>query len=138
MFSKFATEWIPVAQITAAHFLLQSLFMCQRLSSREIFSRAHSALAQAFLSAVFLILSTFFFITAISIIPFADAFAIVSIKPFIIFLFGKFVLGETVIVRLLRVCPIAFEGVFTCHATKFKAFDYIAFLPVIEAFSFTF
>ena len=102
VFSKLAAERIPVAQITAARFLLQSLFMCPvLLYLGRSFWVPTTLLPMLFLRAMFLIFSTFFFVTAISDMPLADALAIVFIEPFFILLFGKFVLGETGGVRRL-------------------------------------
>ena len=139
VFSKLAAEQIPVAQITAARFLLQSLFMCPVLFYLGRSLRVPIAfLPKLFLRATFLILSSFFFVTAISVMPLADALAIVFIEPFIILLFGKFVLGETVGVRRLGACLAAFGGVLLVIQPSFAAFGYVALLPLIVAFSFAF
>ena len=139
VFSKLAAERIPVAQITTARFLLQSLFMCPVLFYLgKSFSVPIALLPMLFLRAVFLIFSTFFFVTAISVMPLADALAIVFIEPFIILLFGKFVLRETVGVRRLGACLIGFVGVLLVIQPSFAAFGYVAFLPLIVAFSFAF
>ena len=139
VFSKLAAERIPVAQITAARFLLQSLFMFPVLFYLgKSFRVPIALLPMLFLRAVFLIFSTFFFVTAISVMPLADALAIVFIEPFIILLFGKFVLRETVGVRRLGACLIGFGGVLLVIQPSFAAFGYVAFLPLIVAFSFAF
>ncbi len=139
VFSKLAAEQIPVAQITAARFLLQSLFMCPVLFYLgKSFRVPIALLPMLFLRAVFLIFSTFFFVTAISVMPLADALAIVFIEPFIILLFGKFVLRETVGVRRLGACLIGFGGVLLVIQPSFATFGYVALLPLIVAFSFAF
>ena len=139
VFSKLAAERIPVAQITAARFLLQSLFMFPVLFYLgKSFRVPIALLPMLFLRAVFLIFSTFFFVTAISVMPLADALAIVFIEPFIILLFGKFVLRETVGVRRIGACLIGFGGVLLVIQPSFAAFGYVAFLPLIVAFSFAF
>ena len=139
VFSKLAAERIPVAQITAARFLLQSLFMFPVLFYLgKSFRVPIALLPMLFLRAVFLIFSTFFFVTAISVMPLADALAIVFIEPFIILLFGKFVLRETVGVHRQGACLIGFGGVLLVIQPSFAAFGYVAFLPLIVAFSFAF
>ncbi len=139
VFSKLAAEQIPVAQITAARFLLQSLFMCPVLFYLgKSFRVPIALLPMLFLRAAFLIFSTFFFVTAISVMPLADALAIVFIEPFIILLFGKFVLRETVGVRRLGACLLGFGGVLLVIQPSFATFGYVAFLPLIVAFSFAF
>ena len=139
VFSKLAAERIPVAQITVARFLLQFLFMCPMLFYLgKSFRVPIALLPMLFLRAVFLIVSTFFFVTAISVMPLADALAIVFIEPFIILLFGKFVLRETIGVRRLGACLIGFGGVLLVIQPSFAAFGYVAFLPLIVAFSFAF
>ena len=139
VFSKLAVQKIPVGQITAARFLLQSLFMCPVLFylGRSLHVQM-ALLPMLFLRAVFLIFSTFFFITAISVMPLADALVIVFIEPFLILLFGKFVLGETVGVRRLGACLVGFGGVLLVIQPSFAAFGYVALLPLIVAFSFAF
>ena len=93
VFSNLAAERIPVAQITAARFLLQSLCMCPVLFYLgKSFRVPVALLPMLFLRAVFLNFSTFFLATAISVMPLADALAIVFIEPFIILRFGRFVL----------------------------------------------
>ena len=109
---------------------------CTHLSW-AFFARAYGAFAYAFLRAVF-DFPTFFFITAISVMPLADALAIVFIEPFLILLFGKFVLGETVGVRRLGACIVGFGGVLLVIQPSFAAFGYVALLPLIVAFSFAF
>ena len=139
VFSKLAAEKIPVAQITAARFLLQSLFMFPVLLYLGRSLRLPMALLpMLLLRAVFLIFSTFFFVTAISVMLLADALAIVFIEPFIILLFGKFVLGEMVGIRRLGACLVGFGGVLLVIQPSFAAFGYVALFPLLVAFSFAF
>ena len=79
VFSKLVTDQIPVAKIKSVCFLPRSLFLCPVFFSWVFFVRAYGVFAYAFLRPVFLIFSTVFFVTAISVMPLADTLAIVFI-----------------------------------------------------------
>jgi len=56
--------------------------------------------------ALLLLSATFCFITAIRVMPLADALAIVFVAPFIVLLVGKFYLGEDVGPRRIGACIV--------------------------------
>jgi len=74
------------------------------------------------LRALLLLFATFCFITAIRMMPLADALAIVFVAPFIVLLFGKFYLGEDVGPRRIAACFVGFVGVLFVIQPSFAAF----------------
>lgn len=137
--AKLAADSIPVGQITAARFLVQCVFMApfiwlMRLSL-HVNRRQWIAL---FLRAVFLLIATFCFIAAISVMPLADALAIVFVAPFIVLLVGKFYLGETVGSRRVGAALVGFVGVLFVIQPSFAAFGAVALFPLGTAVCFAF
>jgi len=90
------------------------------------------------LRAVLLLFATFCFITAIRVMPLADALAIVFVEPFIVLLFGKLYLGEDVGPRRLGACIVGFVGVLCVIQPSFVAFGPVALIPLGTAVAFAF
>jgi len=88
--------------------------------------------------ALLLLFATFCFVAAISVMPLADALAIVFVAPFIVLLFGKFYLGEDVGPRRVAACFVGFIGVLFVIQPSFAAFGAVAFIPLGTAVSFAF
>lgn len=139
VFSKLATEAVSVGQITAARFLFQGLVMLPvvlalghglRLPARVLWP--------LFLRALFLALSTFAFVSAVTVMPVADALAIVFVEPFILLLWGRLVLHEPVGPRRLAASLIGFAGVLLVIQPSFQRFGLMALWPLATAMSFAF
>jgi drug/metabolite transporter (DMT)-like permease len=88
--------------------------------------------------AVLLMVSTFCFIAAISVMPLADALAIAFVSPFIVLLVGKFYLGEDVGPRRVGAAIVGFVGVLFVIQPSFAAFGAVALLPLGTAVGFAF
>jgi len=88
--------------------------------------------------ALLLLFATFCFITAIRVMPLADALAIVFVAPFIVLLFGKFYLGEDVGPRRIGACIVGFAGVLFVIQPSFAAFGAVALIPLGTAVAFAF
>lgn len=139
VFSKLATTSVPVAMITAARFVVQgavmlpvALLLGQRLwLSRDLFP----ALV---LRALCVTGSTFSFVSAVQVMPIADALAIAFVEPFIILLWGRFVMGEPVGTRRLVASLVGFAGVLLVIQPSFERFGPVALWPLGTAFSFAF
>jgi drug/metabolite transporter (DMT)-like permease len=88
--------------------------------------------------AVLLLVSTFCFIAAISVMPLADALAIVFVAPFIVLLVGKYYLGEDVGPRRAWAALVGFIGVLLVIQPSFAAFGAVALFPLGTAVGFAF
>ena len=135
--AKLATKDIPVGQITAARFVVQTVLMLPVCLMMGLSLRLKASLApRVALRALFLLLSTYFFIEAIRFMPLADALAIVFVEPFIILLFGKWMFGELIGPRRLIAAAVGFFGCLLVIQPSFAAFGYVALFPLGTAFSF--
>ncbi|WP_342747249.1 DMT family transporter [Oceaniglobus roseus] len=135
--AKLASDSVPVGQITAARFVVQCALMAPVIGIMGLslrIARAHW-LALLF-RAVFLLVATFCFIAAISVMPLADALAIVFVAPFIVLLVGRFHLGEEVGPRRVGAALVGFAGVLFVIQPSFSAFGAVALFPLGTAVSF--
>ena len=137
--AKLASTSVPVGQITAARFIIQCTLMApfiwvMRLSLRVTLRQCLPLILRALL----LLFATFCFITAIRVMPLADALAIVFVAPFIVLLFGKFYLGEDVGPRRVGACFVGFVGVLFVIQPSFAAFGVVALIPLGTAVAFAF
>lgn len=135
--AKLASASVPVGQITAARFLVQCVLMAPFVWILGLSLRVarEQWLALAF-RAVLLVASTFCFIAAISVMPLADALAIVFVAPFIVLLVGKFHLGEDVGPRRVGAAMVGFLGVLFVIQPSFSAFGTVALFPLGTAVGF--
>lgn len=137
--AKISSDSVPVGQITAARFIVQCALMVpvvwlMRLSLRVPRAQWPALLARATL----LLASTFCFIAAISVMPLADALAIVFVAPFIVLLVGKFYLSEDVGPRRVAAALVGFVGVLFVIQPSFAAFGAVALFPLGTAVGFAF
>ncbi|MCG6116100.1 MAG: DMT family transporter [Mesorhizobium sp.] len=135
--AKLASTSLPVGQITAARFLVQCVLMAPFVWIMGLSLRVARGqwLALTF-RAVLLVVSTFCFIAAISVMPLADALAIVFVAPFIVLLVGKFYLGEDVGPRRAGAAMVGFVGVLFVIQPSFAAFGAVALFPLGTAVGF--
>lgn len=135
--AKLASATIPVGQITTVRFLVQAALMAPivavmglsfRLMPREVWLTA--------LRAVFLILSTFTFVSAVAVMPIADALAIVFVEPFLLLFLGWAFFGEAVGPRRIAASAVGFLGCLLVIRPSFAAFGPVALYPLGTALSF--
>jgi drug/metabolite transporter (DMT)-like permease len=137
--AKLASSSIPVGQITAARFIVQCALMAPFIWIMGLSLRVARGHRLALVSrALFLLFATFCFITAIRVMPLADALAIVFVAPFIVLLVGKFYLGEDVGPRRVSAALVGFVGVLFVIQPSFAAFGAVAFIPLGTAVAFAF
>ena len=137
--AKLASSSVPVGQITAARFALQCALMAPFILSLGLSLRVPRAQwLPLILRALLLLFATFCFITAIRVMPLADALAIVFVAPFIVLLFGKFYLGEDVGPRRIVACMVGFVGALFVIQPSFSAFGAVALIPLGTAVAFAF
>jgi drug/metabolite transporter (DMT)-like permease len=137
--AKLASSSVPVGQITAARFVGQCLLMAPFVWIMGLSLRVARAQWPALVMRAFLLLvSTFCFVAAISVMPLADALAIVFVAPFIVLLVGKFYLGEDVGPRRAGAALVGFAGVLLVIQPSFDAFGAVALFPLGTAVGFAF
>ncbi len=137
--AKLASSSVPVGQITAARFIVQCVLMAPFIALMRVSMRvAREQWLPLVFRALLLLFATFCFVTAIRVMPLADALAIVFVAPFIVLLFGKFYLGEDVGPRRIAACFVGFVGVLFVIQPSFAAFGAVALIPLGTAVAFAF
>jgi drug/metabolite transporter (DMT)-like permease len=130
---------IPVGQITTARFVVQGLLMLPVVLFMGLSLRlTPRALAFTFLRAVFLILSTFSFVSGIAVMPVADALAIAFVEPFILLILGSLIFGDHVGPRRIAACAVGFGGALLVIQPSIAVFGMVALWPLGTAFFFAF
>ena len=135
--AKLAARTLPVGQITAARFVIQAALMlpvCLWLGLR--LRPGPGTTAMLLWRALFLVLSTYFFIAAIRVMPIADALAIVFVEPFIILFVAKYLFGDEIGPRRIGAAVVGFAGALLVIQPSLHAFGAVALLPLGTAVSF--
>ncbi len=137
--SKLAAATIPVGQITAARFLVQAVLMLPIVLLMGYGIRLPRGLIPlvAF-RGLLLILSTFTFVSAIAVMPVADALAIAFVEPFILLILGAAIFGDRVGPRRIGGCVVGFGGALLVIQPSLVTFGLIALWPLATAFFFAF
>lgn len=135
--AKLASDIHPTGQIAVARYLVQGaivlpIALALRLSWR--ISRRDWGLLV--LRAVFTLGSTISFVSAVTVMPLADALAIVFIEPFILMFMGWIFLGEQVGPRRVIASAIGFIGAIVVVQPGLLAFGYVALWPLAAGFFF--
>ncbi|MBN2631436.1 MAG: DMT family transporter [Rhodobacteraceae bacterium] len=137
--AKLASATIPVAQIVTARFVVQGGLMLPIILAMGIALRlTPRALGLISLRALFLILSTFSFVAAISVMPVADALAIAFVEPFILLILGRILFGDEVGPRRIAASVAGFLGALLVIQPSLSAFGLVALWPLGTAFFFAF
>ena len=135
--SKLAADKIPVAQITTSRFVLQAVLMAPMIGLLgHSFTMPRRLIWPMTLRAVLLIASTYCFVAAISVMPIADALAIVFVEPCILLVLGKWLLKEQIGPRRLGAAVVGFVGVVLVIQPSFAAFGAYALFPLATAVGF--
>ena len=135
--AKLAAASVPVGQITAARFLVQAVLMAPIvLLLGHSFRLTPRALRLTALRAVLLILSTFTFVSAVAVMPVADALAIAFVEPFLLLLLGWAVYGEAVGPRRIAACGVGFLGALLVIRPSLAIFGPVALYPLGTALFF--
>ena len=132
-----AQNGIPVGQITAARFVVQTALMLPVVALMRLSLRlSGKALAYTGLRALLLLVSTFAFVSGIQVMPLADALAIVFVEPFILLILGHFLFGDQVGPRRIAACAVGFVGVLLVIQPSLAAFGLVALWPLATAVLF--
>ena len=138
--AKLAAEnGIPVGQVTAARFVVQTALMLPVMAVMGLGLRLNRrALGYTSLRALFLLVSTFAFVSGIRVMPIADALAIVFVEPFILLILGHFIFGDQVGPRRIAACAVGFCGALLVIQPSLATFGTVALWPLATAFLFAF
>lgn len=138
--SKLAAEGgVPVGQITTARFVVQGALMLPVvLWMRLPWRVSPRVLGLTFLRALFLMLSTFSFVSGIAVMPVADALAIAFVEPFVVLILGSFLFGDEVGPRRIAASAVGFGGALLVIQPSVAAFGLVALWPLGTAFFFAF
>jgi len=137
--SKLATETIPTGQITAARFVGQAAFMLPValvLKTRWRASLRDHALLVA--RALLLMVSTFCFVAGVTVMPIADALAIVFVMPFFMMFLGHWIFGSPVGPRRIAASLVGFLGAMLVIQPSLAHWGPVALFPLGTAFFFSF
>jgi len=136
--SKLAAQGgMPVGQITTARFVVQGALMLPVvLALRLRPGLGPRALAFVTLRALFLILSTYSFVSGIAVMPLADALAVAFVEPFILLLLGPLIFGDQVGPRRIAACVVGFGGALLVIQPSLAAFGLVALWPLGTAVCF--
>jgi drug/metabolite transporter (DMT)-like permease len=136
--AKLAAEaGVPVGQITTARFVVQAALMLPVMLWMSLPLRLSlRALAYTTLRALFLLVSTFAFVSGIEVMPIADALAIVFIEPFILLILGRFLFADHVGPRRIAACAVGFVGAMFVIQPSLAAFGLVALWPLATAILF--
>ncbi len=135
--AKLAAATIPVGQITAARFVVQAVLMAPIVALLGLsFRMSNLAIWLMFLRAVCLIASTYTFVSAVAVMPIADALAIVFVEPFILLILGRLIFGDEVGRRRIAACFVGFAGALLVIRPSFIAFGAVTLYPLATALSF--
>lgn len=138
--SKLAAEnAVPVGQITTARFVVQAALMLPVVLIMGLSLRlSGKALLLTTLRALFLMVSTFAFVSGVKVMPIADALAIVFVEPFILMILGKLIFGDDVGPRRIAASVVGFGGAMLVIQPSVAVFGLVALWPLATAFLFAF
>jgi drug/metabolite transporter (DMT)-like permease len=138
--AKLAAEnGVPVGQVTAARFLVQTALMLPVMLAMGLtLGLSPRGLGYTTLRAAFLLVSTYAFVSGIEVMPIADALAIVFVEPFILLILGRFIFGDQVGPRRIAACAVGFCGALLVIQPSLAAFGLVALWPLATAFLFAF
>ena len=135
--SKLAAATLPVGQITTARFVVQTVLMLPIVWAMGLSLRlSRRALGLMTWRAVFLIASTYTFVSAVAVMPVADALAIAFVEPFLLLLVGRFLYAEQVGPRRILACAVGFTGALLVIQPSLAVFGPVALFPLGTAASF--
>ena len=137
VFAKLAAQEVPVGQVSAARFLVQSaLLFPLAYSLGRMHKPKTDEIALHCLRGALILTATFAFFTAIKYMPLADAIAIFFIEPFILTLLSAWLLHEPVGWRRLAACVVGFGGAMLVIKPSFTTLGWVALLPICTSLCF--
>jgi S-adenosylmethionine uptake transporter len=135
IFAKLAIATVPAAQITAARFILQILFILPIVLLRgTLFDLTWRKTGLHMLRGGLLVVTMITFITTLKVMEVADAIAIFFVEPIILTILGSIFLKETIGWRRYTACAVGFLGALLVIQPSMQEVGWIALLPVVSAF----
>lgn len=139
VFAKLAGQNLPVAQLTAARFLIQSALLLPLAWALGMLHRpARAEIGLHVVRACLIMLGTAFFFLALRVMPIADAISIFFVEPFIATFLSAYLLKESVGWRRVLACLIGFSGALFVIQPSFQNFGLPALFPLATAGFFAF
>lgn len=135
VFAKLAAQTVPEGQVTAARFLVQGAAMLPFARAGGL-ALPRSLIGPLLLRALFVVLSTFSFVSALAAMPMADALAIVFVMPFMLLLLGRLLMGDQVGPRRIAACAVGFGGSLLVIRPALDAYGWAALWPLATAATF--
>lgn len=137
VFAKLAAQEVPVGQVSAARFLVQSaLLFPLAIGLGRMHKPTTDEIALHCLRGALIFTATFAFFTAIKFMPLADAIAIFFVEPFILTLLSVWLLSEPIGWRRLAACVVGFGGALLVIKPSFTLLGWIALLPMCTSLCF--
>lgn len=131
VFAKLVPHEIPVAQVTAARFILQSSLLLPIAAFFAVLHRPNGhEVALHLIRATLIMVATGLFFTALRAMPIADAIAVFFVEPFILTLLGAWILKEAVGPRRIIACVVGFVGALFVIQPSFSNVGPVALLPL--------
>ncbi len=135
--AKFAAQSVSVGQVTLARMVVQALLMVPvLLVLRRNVRLTLRQLGWLALRAALLLGSTFTFVSALQVMPVADALAIAFVEPFIILALGAVLFGDLVGPRRIAAAVVGFVGALLVIQPNFAEFGAVALFPLGTALFF--
>jgi drug/metabolite transporter (DMT)-like permease len=137
VFAKLSAEAIPIGQIVASRFLVQSALLVPLIAVLGLVHRPDRIeLALHALRGIIVAAATLFFFGAVKVMPLADALAIFFVEPFLLVFLGAWLLDEGLGWRKVIPCVIGFAGALMVIRPRFDEFGWVAALPLGTALCF--
>lgn len=137
VFAKLVPHEIPVAQVTAGRFIVQSSLLLPIAAFMSVLHRPNRAeIGLHLIRAILIMVATGLFFTALRAMPIADAIAVFFVEPFILTLLGAWILKETVGARRIIACIVGFVGALFVIQPSFADTGSVALLPLGTAACF--
>jgi drug/metabolite transporter (DMT)-like permease len=135
--SKLAADSLPVGQITAARFAVQAAIMALPLVlAGQVLWPPRAHLRLLCLRALLLMAATFSFVSAIRVMPLADALAIAFVEPFLLMALAALIFGDPVGPRRIAAALVGFAGALLVIQPSLSLFGLVALWPLLTAVTF--
>jgi drug/metabolite transporter (DMT)-like permease len=135
--AKLASPTIPTGQIVTARFVVQGALMLPVLLLMRLPAAISARMTGlVILRSAFLLLATYCFVAAVSVMPIADALAIAFVEPFILLLLGHFLFRDEVGPRRIAASAVGFGGALLVIQPSIAVFGWVALYPLGTAVTF--
>lgn len=134
VFAKLAITVVPAIEISAARFLIQSLFAVPILIWQKDFGElSWSSIRFHAIRGSILALSMITFVATLRVMEVADAIAIFFVEPIMLTILSSIFLKETIGWRRYTACAVGFAGAMMVIQPSFVEVGWISLLPVVSA-----